>query len=112
MPCGARDHHVGRIGHAELGLAVGDEALDVGRLAVLDRHLQAGIGVEALLLRDVERRELHVRPEAEEQRHRSQRLSNRCGAGRIRREASGKQDGSEGDQKGARVERIGCPFTG
>ena len=74
-PGSARDHHVGGIGHAELGLAVGDEALDVGRLAMLDRHLEAGIGVEALLLRDVERRELHVRAEPEEQGHRTQRLS-------------------------------------
>ena len=31
MPDGARDHDVGRIGHAELGLAIGHEALDVGR---------------------------------------------------------------------------------
>ena len=74
MPGRPGDHHVGRIGHAELRLAVGDEALDVGRLAMLDRHLEAGIGVEALLLGDVERRELHVRPEAEEQGHRTQRL--------------------------------------
>ena len=102
MPCGARDHHVRGIGDAELGLAVGDEALDVGRLAMLDRHLQAGIGVVALLLGDVERRELHVRPEAEEQRDGSHRLSNRCGAGRIRREAPGKEDGRERDQKAAR----------
>ena len=66
-PGRASDHDVGRIGHAELGLAVGDQALDVGRLGVLDRDVQARIGVEALLLRDVERRELHVGPEAEQQ---------------------------------------------
>jgi hypothetical protein len=39
-PARARDHHIGRIGHSEVGLAVGDESDEVAPIGMLDGHVK------------------------------------------------------------------------
>jgi hypothetical protein len=70
---------------------------------MLDRHLQAGIGVVALLLGDVEGGELHVRDEPEQQRHLICRRRRR--AWRLTVGAAGSQDQDQRDERGGDARR-------